>query len=1047
MKSPLRLHAFAATLMLALSAHAADTTGAIAGRVQNVATGQYLNNARITVRGTDRVVFSDESGTYRVPGLAAGAVTLQFFYTGLDPQEITVTVAAGEIIERNVDLTSAARYGPKDGTVKLDAFTVASSRDTNADSIATNEQRFAPNLKNVISADAFGDVTDGNVGEFLKFLPGITAEYDAESGSAVSSVAVRGFPTSMAVVSGDGMQMANTGNPQGSSRVFQFTQVSMNNLARLEVTKVPTPSTPADSMSGSINMVSKSSFERKTAQLRWSASLSGNQHHLSLRSQPHTPDRRVQMVRPSANFDYTLPVTRNFGLVVTGQVQNRYMWQQLALKAHNATAANTGATFARPFLQQFQLPASPRLNRRSSAGLRADWRVSANGVLSFNGEASRFVSDRSSTSAAFDTGANPAPTVVGGVPLTFGDNFTSGATGRAGVSLMGLHASVRHQLDTKAGSTRYRYDNGDWRLESGLGYSRSQGGYQDTIHGRFRTLATALRNPARLLLADVDQDRPRTIKLFDNAGQDVDFFNLNNFRLNTANSTPRYIRDDMLTAKLDVRKSLPWLAFPAALQMGGSQRIQERDVRRQSINWTYAGPDHNTATIDSPAPYGMTTYVGQTESYGFRNMPWISVYKAWEAFKADPLLWQKTPAQLVAEESFRITNSENLYEGVTALYAQAEAGLFKNRLRVLGGVRFEKTSAKGQGVLNDPNAVWLRDADGSYAHAANGARIRRTEAGAAGSMEELRLIRRERAIRAARTYEGYYPSLHLTYNVSENLQARLSYAQTYGRPDFTNIVPNSTIDEADLENIPPPTTPGAPPPLPGTINIRNTGLKPWSADNVDFSAEYYTASGGLFSAGAFAKEIRDFFGSSTRLATAAELAEVGLGPEYAGWQLTTQFNLAGVARIRGVEFNARHSLRPLGEWGKPFQIFANATKLNLAGSQQANFNAFIRQSASWGVSWNRAPFSVLAKWNYRGQQRGGQVAAVNGYQYGQARTTVDLNAEWQFRKNIGLYLNAQNVFNEPEVLLRFGPDTPGYARRYQATTYGVQFSAGLRGTF
>ena len=55
-----------------------------------------------------------------------------------------------------------------DGVVKLDSFVVGSARDTNAASIAINEQRFAPNIKNIVSADALGDVMDGNVGEFLK---------------------------------------------------------------------------------------------------------------------------------------------------------------------------------------------------------------------------------------------------------------------------------------------------------------------------------------------------------------------------------------------------------------------------------------------------------------------------------------------------------------------------------------------------------------------------------------------------------------------------------------------------------------------------------------------------------------------------------------------------------------------------------------------------------------------------------------------------------------------------------------------------------------
>jgi len=1022
-------------------ADSAAATGVLTGRVQNVATGQYLNNARVALRGTERVVFTDESGTYRLPAVPAGAAVIEVFYTGLDPQEITLQVAPGQTVERNVDLTSEARYGKPDGAVKLSALVVSTGRETNSEAIAINEQRFAANIKNVISADALGDVTDGNVGEFLKFLPGITAEYDAESGSSVASVAVRGFPTSMAVVSGDGMQMANTGNPQGSSRVFQFTQVSINNVSRLEVTKVPTPSTAADSMAGSINMVSKSAFERKNAQLRYSLSLSANHPYLDLQKTPHTPDRNEYKIRPSASFDYTLPVTKTFGLVVTGQTQHRYMWQQLAVKPYNSGGTGTGASFSRPFLQQFQLPSSPRLNTRSSAGLKADWRVTPSGVLSLSAEASRFVSDRSSTAALFDTGTNGTPSVAGGTPMTFGDNFTRGATGRGAVTLMGQHASVRHQLDTKAGNARYRFDNGDWRVETGVGLSRSQGGYQDTIHGRFRTLGIAMQVPVRVTLADVNEDRPQTIEIFNNANQPVDFYNLNNYRLNTANSTPRYIRDDMMTAKLDVRKTLPWLPFPAALQAGASQRVQTRDIRRESINWTYNGPDGNAATIDSPAPYGMTTYVNQKESFGFRNMPWVSVYKVWEAYKANPVLWSKTPAQLVAEELFRINNAEWLQEAVTAYYAQAEVGLFRNRLKILTGVRFEQTNTQGEGVLYDPTAVWLRDPDGGFAHNAAGARIRRPQAGAVGSMEELRLTRAERGFRADRTYDDFYPSVHVTYSVRENFLARVAYAKTYGRPDFTNIVPNSTIDEFDLEDGADPTL------IRGRITIRNTGLKPWTADNYDLSLEYYTDQGGLISAGVFYKEIRNFFGSAVRVATPANLQEVGLGPEYAGWELSTQFNLPGLASVRGAEFNLRHSLRPLGAWGRHFQAFANATKLELEGSQQANFSAFIQESANWGVSFSRDRLSLLAKWNYRGLQKGVPVAGVNGFQYGKPRTTLDLNVDVRIRPNLFWYFNAQNVFNVSEVLMRYGPETPGYARRYQVTTYGAQLSMGVKGTF
>jgi len=1023
-----------------LPASVATSTGSVEGRVLNVASGQYLTNARIAVQGTDQVAFTDETGTFRLARVPAGPVTLDVFYTGLEPQQIRLDVGAGQTIQREIGLTLATASG-SGGTVKLGAFTVSSARETNNDAIAINEQRFAPNLKNVVAADALGDVMDGNIGEFLKFMPGITAEYDLESGGAVASVSVRGFPTAMAAISSDGAQMATTGNPQGSSRVFQFNQVSINNISRLEVTKVPTPSSPADSMAGSVNMVTKSAFERKDAQFRYSVSLSANSEALELKRTPHVSDEKIWKIRPSASFDYTLPVTKNFGLVLTGNSMNRYVHQVPFRKVYNGNAAGTGATFARPYLQNIQYVSAPRLNSRNSVGLRADWRVTPHGVLSFNVEGGRFESDRTSVDYTFNAGTNATPTPATGTPLSFNETATIGATGRGSVVTMGT-ASVYQTLDTRAANVRYRYDNGDWRVESGVGASKSYGGYQDTKHGRFRQLGIAMAFPVRVTLADVGEIQPNRIEVYNNANQRVDPFDHRNYVLNTANSTPRYIDDHMQNAKLDVRKSLGFLPFPAALQTGAAHRSQTRDVRRESINWTYNGPDGNSATPDSPAPYAATTYVGQDDGYGFRNVPWISEYKVWSAYQQNPNLFGQTPAQVVAAETFRLNNSEWLQEAVSSLYLQGEAGLFKNRLRVLTGVRYEKTETKGQGVSFDPAAVFVRTASGAFARNAAGQRIRRPEAGAVGSMEELRLIRRERAQDAQRTYDGTYPSLHLTYSARQNFLLRLAYARTYGRPDFTEIIPNTNINETDLDE-------GTADPsiLRGRITVRNTGLRPWTGDNYDFSAEYYTDQGGLFSAGVFRKEITDFFGEAVRLAAAGDLAELDLDPRYVGWQITTQYNLPGKARVTGVEFNLRHSLRPLGAWGRHVQAFVNGTKLRLEGSQDADFFGFIPESANWGfnVRWKR--ITTVLNWNYRGKQKRGQMVNVNGYEYITRRVTLDTSAEYQLTPRLSLYGNAQNIFNEPETLHRYGPETPHYAKHHRETKHGVQITVGVKGVF
>lgn len=1030
-------------LACGVSLWAAVPGGGVAGRVQNEVTGQYLNNVRVSVQGTELVAFTDQTGSYRLAGVPAGSVVLEVFYTGLDPQQIPLAVTAGQIVERDIGLTSAARYGP-DGTVKLDSFVVATSRETDNEAIAINEQRFAANIKNVVAADSLGDVMDGNVGEFLKFLPGITAEYDTESGGSVASVAVRGFPSSMAVLSTDGMEMANTGNPQGASRVFQFKEVSINNISRLEVTKVPTPATPADSMSGSIDMVSKSSFERKSAQLRYSVSLAGIDSRLSLRPEPHTSDRMIYKVQPSFSFDYTLPVTKTFGLVLTGQSQNRFIEQQRSTKGYTTTGAGTGASPDRPFLSSYQLISVPRINHRNSVALKADWRPHRSGVLSLNLERSRFISDRSLASAAFTTGTNGTPTPASGSALTYGDTFTQGATGRGGVSLMGLGASVVQKLDTKAANLRYRFDDGTWRILAGFGKSNSAGGYHDTRDGRFRTLGIVMTNPVRVTLGEINELRPWALAAFDNNHRPVDLNNLDNYRLNTAQSTPRPIRDSLTNGKVDVRRAVGLLPFPAAVQLGALARVKVRDVRRQSISWTYNGPDGNAATPDAPTPYRMTNYVNQPEYFGFRNMPWVSHYKAWDAFVANPALWSKTAAQQVTEEQFRINNSERLQEDVTSYYAQVEFGLLRNRLKVLTGVRYEETTATGEGVLFDPNAVWLRNPDGSFAHTAAGARIRRPEAGAAASLEELKLTRRDRGFVARRTYDGYYPSVHLTYHLRENFLLRGAYAKTYGRPDFTNLIPNSTIDETDFDdNVPDPDQ------APGRINIRNTGLKPWEADNFDLSLEYYTAKGGLFSAGLFRKDIANFFGNVVKDATAADLALLDLDPRYLGWRLSTTYNLPETARVTGVEFNVRHSLAPLGAWGRMFQAFANGTKLDLDGSQDAEFDSFVPESANWGVNFNRKPFAVMARWNYRGTQQRNRIPALgaDAFEYLKGRVTLDLNVDFQLRANLFLYFSGQNILNVPEILQRYGSQTPAYARRYQEMTHGVQLTLGVKGTF
>lgn len=1011
-------------------------SGSVSGRVQNEATGQYLGNARITVRGTDIAVFTDDFGGYRITGLPSGTATLDVFYSGLDPLQATVEVRGGQTTERDLGLTNKATYGSQSGTVKLEAFVLSASKMTEGEALATNEQRFAANIKNVVATDAFGDVTEGNVAEFMKFLPGVTVEY---SDASPNAVAIRGFDPNMTAVTVDGSQLANASG-SAANRSFLFTQVSINNASRIEVTKVPTPANPADGISGSVNMVSKSAFERSKAQFNYRVFVSASSDGMQLEKQPYPTDQYISRVKPGFDFDYTLPITKNFGIVFTGLSSQQWNEQNISTMTWNTSAAGTGATPQKPYLQSHQIIDAPKWYERHSTSLKADWRVTPNSVLSLGVQATYYIDKNGNINRTANAGTNPTPSIAGGVPFSYSDTQTIGATGRGGVSFAGnyLHIGAR----TLGTNGRFRFDNGDWRFDTGAHASTSKTWRRYEQKGTFQSLNISMINPVRVVFEGITPTRPTAIRVFDNDNRELNINDISNYRMNAnnaVNSTDyRDHKENVFGGDVNIRRRLNLLEIPSHVQIGGLYRAQDRDRRSTTNQWNYNPPDGNF----SPAPFLAQVYRNRTNYFGFDNIPWTSSTQAVEAWKKNPNLFIQTPAQVVAAAQAQIVGSEWLRESVTALYAQGEARLFRNRLTLLTGVRYEKTHDMGRGPVNEPSAVWQRTATGAFFRNAAGQRVRRPEAGAVGSMEELRLVRQERANFASRSYDGYYPSVHLTFNATENFLIRAAYAKTYGRPDFTNIVPNATINEADVPENADPTI------IRGDISVRNTGLKPWTAENFDLSAEYYTDNGGVLTGGVFRKDITDFFGTLQTVATAEVLDELGLDDRYVGWRLNTTIN-SGDARVSGVEFNVRQSLAPLGKYGRFFSVFANATKLQLEGSRTADFNRFLPKSMNWGVTFTRNPVTFMAKWHHRGEQTRGPSTAQGpfAFLYQDARTTVDVNLSYQLLKRVSLFVNGRNVFNKWFTASRYQADTPEYARRSSTNSYGAQWGFGVKGTF
>jgi hypothetical protein len=69
------------------------------------------------------------------------------------------------------------------------------------------------------------------------------------------------------------------------------------------------------------------------------------------------------------------------------------------------------------------------------------------------------------------------------------------------------------------------------------------------------------------------------------------------------------------------------------------------------------------------------------------------------------------------------------------------------------------------------------------------------------------------------------------------------------------------------------------------------------------------------------------------------------------------------------------------------------------------------------------------------------------YLYFKARTTLDLDFQFQVAQHVSIYLSGQNVGNVPQDEQEYGPLTPGYAHLVRREIFGPSYTVGIRGTF
>ena len=318
-----------------LSAQSATGGGRIEGRVSNQSSGAYLNNVSVQVEGTNRITATDQNGFFRFSGMPAGQVRVRATYVGLSDQVAVVNVVAQQVATVELTLTREGASPGGDKVVVLAKHEVIEARDQNAQTLALNQQRQSPNIKNVVAIDEYPTGSDDNIADFIRYIPGVSIGY---SGKAGVSASLRGLPPETSTITVDGVDLA--GSFTGDTRAVSLLAVPTTNISTIEVTKVPTPDAAANGLGGAINITTRSGFEHTKRQFKYNLFTSFNPDYgvdIDERAGPHrTMDSRPH--RPSFEIDYLHPVSKSFAISLSAANKLNYNTNEVTTVGWNQVA-------------------------------------------------------------------------------------------------------------------------------------------------------------------------------------------------------------------------------------------------------------------------------------------------------------------------------------------------------------------------------------------------------------------------------------------------------------------------------------------------------------------------------------------------------------------------------------------------------------------------------------------------------------------------------------------------------------------------------------
>ena len=993
-KSLIGHFALCACLVSTAIAQTLAGTGSVSGRIYNPATKEFVKNAEVRIEGTAILTASEDGGYYNLQGVPVGQAIISVTYTGYHKTTKSVSIQSAQWITQDFELTTA-RASAESGVsvVTLGAFVVSSGAEGQAKQIMN--QRNSMTLGTSVSSDLFGDVTEGNVGEFLKYLPGVemeTVEADTRGprlggmNPEYAGVSVDGMKSASA--DGFGVYGSTTNGASGSAtRSFSFEQVSINSIESIEISRVTPADLDGDAIAGTINMKMKRAFDTKGRRTTWAVSGGLNSEEFTLKRTAGPDDSHGRKIRPTASLNYSESfLGGRLGILLGLSESNLYNEQQRVQNAYGP--ATTGG---QPVVTSVIFKDGPKWTERSTANMTIDFKATPKLILSLNLSYNGYEMFAYNRLTTLTTGANQ----LAGADLL---NIKTGV-GAANIANGNGNINKRTMGYTVIPKFEYR-----WRsfiFDGAYSASVSRNTYGALRNGMAgNTLLNA--NSALTVVATRPNVTSSAWQVVQTGGPDwSDLANYKNPRLT---DDVRYVYNEVTNATLNGKWNAPF-RWPTFFKFGGKyqERITNADNTGTLYNYSYVGPGGGTNGSYAAYP---TSFIFAPDGLGvsFRSInggagpAYANRDAVGQLYKAHPEYFLST------------TTADNYY---TAAFAQRKrfteqipsayilANTRVGSWQFQAGLRWEQTNT----ISDEFNPLTASQvAKAGYAVNAS--------TGRATTVQGLDYqYRTKPKVKREGQYDNLFPSVTAKYRFSDALIADIGYGKAINRPNVLDLTGLFSINETTQE-----------------IRASNPELKPENSDRIAASIAYYLSSNGSLRATFTETQIENL-----KTLTEFTAAEYGLtDPEFAGYTVITNTQGNGTRRFRSMELEYRQLLNFLPAALGTTTAFASYTR-TYASERRIGLTPHV---ITGGIDYRikRLSLGLKTRWESKAPWS-------NATRFRPEVIKYDGNIDLRLSSTLTLFVQARNIFNRPYEIYE------GNGSLSWADNYGSNWVFGVRGQF